>query len=83
MSLEFIGKDPASGHGDSPTVWVDKEADELVAQGWKAGHALRAKCKKDGNVPDHEDIIRLPARMIPILREALEELEGEQEQQGG
>lgn len=75
MSLEFVGKDPGSAHGDSPAVWLDRPARELVLQGWTADAETRADCLKDGDIPGHEQVVRLPARMIPILRTALERLD--------
>lgn len=40
MDLQFIGIDPNTGDGESPTVWVDQQAKELVLQGWKPGPDL-------------------------------------------
>lgn len=57
--------------------WVEEETADLILQGvqagevlealisgteWVAGHAL--------GIPAHETVIRIPARMVPILREA-------------
>lgn len=30
MSLRFIGIDPNTGDGESPTVWVDQDRGEIV-----------------------------------------------------
>ncbi|MFD6335477.1 hypothetical protein ACFWGI_38655 [Streptomyces niveus] len=77
MTLRFVGIDPNTGGEGSPTVWVEEESADLVLQGeeadglltsvvgsteWAAGH-------KTG-IPAHERVIRIPARMVPILREA-------------
>ncbi|MBC9731025.1 hypothetical protein [Streptomyces sp. TRM68367] len=77
MDLRFIGIDPNTGGEESPTVWVEEETADLVLQGvkaeevlealisgteWVAGHAV--------GIPSHETVIRIPARMVPILREA-------------
>jgi hypothetical protein len=43
-SLQFVGIDPNTGHDESPTVWVDTDAKELVVQGWKPGPQLEAEC---------------------------------------
>jgi hypothetical protein len=32
MALRFIGIDPNTGTGESPTVWVDEEKLDLVVQ---------------------------------------------------
>ncbi|MFJ3880886.1 hypothetical protein ACIPW5_25995 [Streptomyces sp. NPDC090077] len=75
MTLRFVGIDPNTGGRGSPTVWVEEESADLVLQGeeadallkdlvgsteWVAGH-------KTG-IPAHERVIRIPARMVPILR---------------
>ncbi|MEU3329956.1 hypothetical protein ABZ709_31215 [Streptomyces albus] len=70
MSLRLIAKDPNTDTGQSPTVWVDEETHELVLQGWKIDAATMAECLKAGVIPDHEAVVRLPARMIQIIREA-------------
>ena len=74
MHLQFIGIDPNTGDGESPTVWVDQEKRELVLQGWKPGPELEAECaafEVPGHakgIPDHEAVIRIPARMVPMIR---------------
>ncbi|MFC0844391.1 hypothetical protein ACFH04_11850 [Streptomyces noboritoensis] len=77
MDLEFVGIDPNTGGGGSPTVWVEDEAAEIVVQGWKADAVLEARiCGTEWvagharGIPDHEAVVRVPARMVPILREA-------------
>jgi hypothetical protein len=34
MALRFIGIDPNTGTGESPTVWVDEEKLDLVVQSY-------------------------------------------------
>ncbi|MEY9968470.1 hypothetical protein ABIA33_006554 [Streptacidiphilus sp. MAP12-16] len=82
MALRFIGIDPDTGTANSPTVWVDEERAELVLQGWKATEELLAQVEAVGSipghdtkVPDHEAVIRIPARMVPALREACDAAE--------
>ncbi|WKX74274.1 hypothetical protein [Streptomyces sp. XD-27] len=77
MDLQFIGIDPTTSGNGSPTVWVDEETADLVLQGIKAEEALKALVSStewavghETGIPDHETVIRLPARMVPILREA-------------
>ncbi|MGW0706683.1 hypothetical protein ACWD4G_12105 [Streptomyces sp. NPDC002643] len=76
MALRFIGIDPETGQQGSPTVWVDEEQGELVLQGWKPGERLEAECAgfevpgHTRGIPAHEAVIRIPARMVPMLREA-------------
>ncbi|MFF1418294.1 hypothetical protein [Streptomyces sp. NPDC058280] len=81
MSLLFIGIDPSTGDHESPTVWVDQEKKELVLQGWKPGHELEAECaalQLPGHavgIPDSEAVIRIPARMVDMIREACDAVE--------
>lgn len=81
MALRFIGIDPNSATGESPTVWIDDERQELVLQGWKpdadtaaAAAAFQAPGHAAG-IPDHEQVIRIPARLVPALREACDAVE--------
>ncbi|MFF7587789.1 hypothetical protein ACFZCK_09940 [Kitasatospora purpeofusca] len=81
MALEFIGIDPETQQQGSPTVWVDAEQKELVFLGWKASPALKEQCEQNTapghatEIPENEDVIRFPMRMIPILREACDAAE--------
>ncbi|AJE84348.1 hypothetical protein SLNWT_3972 [Streptomyces albus] len=81
MALLFIGIDPETKTADSPTVWVDQEKHELVFQGWKAGSALEAEAaawEVPGHavgIPDDEAVVRIPARMVPMIREACDAVE--------
>lgn len=79
MALRFVGIDPNTDLEHCPTVWADEEAGELVLQGWKAGPALRATCEASspakGSIPDSEEVIRIPARMVPMIREACDAVE--------
>lgn len=76
MTLRFIGIDPNTGTGESPTVWVDENKGEFVIQGWKPDPDTEAHCaafELPGHavgIPDHEQVVRIPARMVSILREA-------------
>jgi hypothetical protein len=81
MPLLFIGIDPNTGDHESPTVWVDQEKKELVLQGWKPGDDLEAECaafEMPGHargIPDSEAVIRIPARMVHMIREACDAVE--------
>ncbi|GHJ99154.1 hypothetical protein ACFYZE_17175 [Streptomyces sp. NPDC001796] len=81
MPLRFIGIDPNTGDGESPTVWVDQERNELVLQGWKPSPELEAECaafEVPGHavgIPENEAVIRIPARMAHMIREACDALE--------
>ncbi|WP_367620949.1 hypothetical protein [Streptomyces olivoreticuli] len=52
----------------------DKNAD-VVIQGWKADADTEAECLTVGRIPDTEAVIRIPARMVPIIRKACDEAE--------
>lgn len=71
MNLQFIGKDPESGDHGSPAVWVDANTKDLIVQGITADEPTRSTTSRDVPIPDHESVVRLPQRMIPLLREAL------------
>lgn len=81
MTLRFIGIDPKTGDKQSPTVWVDKDAQELVFQGWKPGPELEAECAATEvpghakGIPEGEAVIRIPARMVDMVREACDAVE--------
>ncbi|WP_455353141.1 hypothetical protein [Streptomyces sp. SYSU K217416] len=81
MALVFIGIDPNTGDKQSPTVWVDQEKQELVFQGWKPSHELEAQCAATEvpghatGIPDDEAVIRIPARMVHMIREACDVVE--------
>ncbi|GGW79458.1 hypothetical protein [Streptomyces lomondensis] len=76
MPLLFIGIDPETGQDKSPTVWVDPEKNEIVLQGYRPGPELEAQCaafEVPGHakgIPDDEAVIRIPARMASMIREA-------------
>ncbi|MCX5412348.1 hypothetical protein [Streptomyces sp. NBC_00059] len=72
MRLRFVGKDPESGDHGCPAVWVDEETQDLVIQGATADTNTTARTVHDSPLPGHESVVRLPKRMIPLLREALD-----------
>ncbi|WP_043265355.1 hypothetical protein [Streptomyces sp. CT34] len=81
MALRFIGIDPETGGQFSPTVWIDQERRELVFQGWKPSTQLEAECaafEVPGHakgIPEGEAVIRIPARMAHMIREACDAVE--------
>ncbi|MFF2699455.1 MULTISPECIES: hypothetical protein [Streptomyces] len=77
MRLRFVGKDPESGDHGCPAVWVDEETKELVIQGVTADADTTARTSQNSPLPAHESVVRLPQRMIPLLREALDGAEPE------
>ncbi|MFD3521459.1 hypothetical protein [Streptomyces sp. NPDC058653] len=80
MSVEFIGIDPHTDRDHCPTVRVDAEAQEILFQGWKPGSATTtAECEAtspaNGPIPASEALVRIPARMVPLIREACDAVE--------
>ncbi|MFI0897049.1 hypothetical protein [Streptomyces sp. NPDC020983] len=82
MSLLFVGIDPDTGKTNSPTVWVDQDRQELVLQGWDPDGQTLAECaafEVPGHavgIPDGESVIRIPARMVHMIRKACDVLDG-------
>src|SRR5262245_13974651 len=77
MDLRFIGIDPETKSGGSPTVWVRESTADLVIQGVRAGGELRRTVREaewatghESSIPSHETVIVVPARLVPALREA-------------
>ncbi|MFD3565337.1 hypothetical protein ACFWVU_37590 [Streptomyces sp. NPDC058686] len=79
MAVEFVGIDPDTDRDHCPTVWADVEAQEILFQGWKPTPETQADCEgsspANGPVPDSEAIVRVPARMISMIREACDAVE--------
>ncbi|KJK46014.1 hypothetical protein [Streptomyces sp. NRRL F-4428] len=79
MAVEFVGIDPNTDRDHCPTVWADTDAQEILLQGWKPIQETQADCEAsspaNGPVPETEAIVRIPARMIPLIREACDAVE--------
>ncbi|RLU94794.1 hypothetical protein CTZ27_19025 [Streptomyces griseocarneus] len=71
----FIGITPDTKYGHCPPVWFDEGAQEFVFQGWKADEELLAKCRQTGSIPETEAVVRLPARMAHMIKEAADAAE--------
>ena len=69
MALEFLGKDPESDIDNSPTVWRDPATGDYILQGWILDEETRAAVEATAPVPDHETVIRFPARMMQFFEE--------------
>lgn len=74
MALKFLGIDPDTGVQGSPTIWLDPDSGDLVIQSYKADAATLVECAEVGSVPGHstevpthEAVIRLPARMLQFV----------------
>jgi hypothetical protein len=81
VPLLFIGIDPETGQDKSPTVWIDEEKHEIVLQGYKPDPETEAECaafEVPGHakgIPNDEAVIRIPARMASMIREACDAVE--------
>ncbi|WP_406114537.1 hypothetical protein [Streptomyces sp. NBC_01014] len=75
MALRFIGIDPNTNSGNCPAVWIDDERQEVLFQGWKPDAETEADCSSSSPRPDSEGIVRLPYRMIELIRKACDEAE--------
>jgi hypothetical protein len=70
FALRFIGVDPDSPNNGSPTIWLDEEDDSIVIQGCKVtDDSTISEITATGPIPDHETVVRLPARTPPFLLE--------------
>lgn len=81
MALQFVAVDPESGHNGSTTAWVDIDNRDIVLQSYLADDATRRECAEHP-APDHtpgipvgEAVLRIPAHLIPMLREACDAAE--------
>jgi hypothetical protein len=74
MRAMFLGKDPDSIEGESPTLFATDRTDRTtyIAQGWKV---TDPQALADiGLVPDHETLIEIPEDVLKMYaRRYLEE----------
>jgi hypothetical protein len=63
--MRFLGVDPDSEHGSSPTIWED--GDSYVIQGWRI--ADPGTLAEVGDVPANETVLRIPKRMMRFFPE--------------
>jgi len=79
MNIRFVGIDPDTDEDGCPTVWIDAEAEDLLIQSYKADAESTATCDTlspaRAPIPPEETIIRIPKRMISIIRKACDDLE--------
>ena len=73
MPLKFLAIDPATHDGGCPAVFVDDETGDLVFQGWTVTDpATLAQAAEHSPIADNESLVRLPARMREIIKEAMD-----------
>ncbi|MBH1933302.1 hypothetical protein I5Q34_03190 [Streptomyces sp. AV19] len=78
MTLLFVGIDPETKTEQCPAAWVDvdmKPEPDILFQGWLADEQAQAECRKNSPHPDTEAVIRMPYRMIDIIRKACDAAE--------
>jgi hypothetical protein len=66
MRARFLGVDPESSEGDSPTLFTTDRADRVtyIAQGWKV---TDPQALADiGPVPEHETLIEIPEDVLKM-----------------
>ncbi|MFI6289475.1 hypothetical protein ACIBCM_32855 [Streptomyces sp. NPDC051018] len=60
-------------------MWVDTAAEDLLIQSYRADDASTAECHTlspaKAPIPPGETVIRIPKRMVPIIRKACDELD--------
>lgn len=69
MRAYFLGKDPESKEGDSPTLFATDRDDRktYIAQGWVVNDPQALA--DIGPIPDGEAIIEIPEDVLRFLRE--------------
>jgi len=74
MRARFLGKDPDSQEGQSPTLFATDRTDRItcIAQGWKV---TDPQALADvGPVPEHETLIEIPEDVLKMyVRRYLDE----------
>ncbi|WP_053203985.1 hypothetical protein [Jiangella muralis] len=80
MALRFIAIDPTTSDDGSPTIWLDEDTGDLIIQSWTADQATVRDVQEVGSIPGHstdipahESVIRLPARMLPFIPRSSED----------
>jgi len=77
VRAHFLGKDPESLEGESPTLFATDRTDRVtyIAQGWKV---TDPQVLADvGRVPDHETLIEIPEDVLKMYARRYLEQEGE------
>lgn len=77
MRATFLGKDPDSQSGQSPTLFATDRTDRVtcIAQGWKV---TDPEALADiGPVPDHEGLIEIPEEVLKMYARRYLEAEGD------
>jgi hypothetical protein len=77
MRARFLGKDPESQEGQSPTLFATDRPDRktYIAQGWRVTDPVALA--DVGPVPDHETLIEIPEDVLKFYARAYQEQEAE------
>lgn len=76
VRAQFLGKDPESNVGESPTLFATDRTDRktYIAQGWRV---TDPQALEDvGPVPPHEGLIELPEEVLKFYVRRYQEEEG-------
>lgn len=71
MALHFLGKDPDSRDDECAAVAIDTDTGDLILNAAGASESDIAALRAHTAIGDHERTIHVPARMRPLLAEAL------------
>lgn len=76
MRARFLGKDPASNVGESPTLFATDRTDRktYIAQGWRVSDPQ--VLADVGPVPSHEALIEIPEEVLRFYVRRYQEEEG-------
>ena len=77
MHAHFLGKDPDSIEGESPTLFATDRTDRVtyIAQGWEV---TDPEALADiGPVPDHEALIEIPEDVLKMYARRYQQEEGQ------
>ena len=77
MRARFLGKDPDSQVGNSPTLFATDRTDRTtyIVQGWRV---LDAQALADiGPVPEHETLVEIPEEVLAMYARRYTEREEE------
>jgi hypothetical protein len=77
MRAHFLGKDPDSTEGDSPTLYATDRTDRVtyLVQGWKV--ADPQALADVGQIPDHEGLVEVPEEVLKFYARRYQKEEGD------
>lgn len=82
MALLCIGIDPETNEDKCPAVFVETDTGDFVLVGWTVTDPeTLAEVAEHTPVADYETVVRLPARMRDLIKQALEVRDGDERPQ--